>query len=66
VRSGKTVRNDHAALGLAATLRRLNTSVRDVAQSLHEYPCHVLIEARLLAGDRLTDEGDGREDFPGP
>jgi hypothetical protein len=35
------------------------------AQSLHEHQCHALIEARLLARDRLADEGDGREDFAG-
>jgi hypothetical protein len=32
---------------------------------LHEHSRHALIEARLLAADRLTNEGDGREDFPG-
>ena len=35
------------------------------AQPLHENSYHALIEARLLAGNRLTNEGDGREDFPG-
>ena len=34
-------------------------------ESLYEHSCHALIEARLLAADRLTNEGDGREDFPG-
>src|SRR5664279_3267299 len=34
-------------------------------QSLHEHVGHALIEALLLAADRLTDEGDGGEDFPG-
>jgi hypothetical protein len=27
--------------------------------------CHALVEARLPAGDRLTYESDGHEDFPG-
>ena len=54
----------HAALCLAATLHWLNTSFSNTAQSLHEHSCHALIEARLLAADRLADEGDGREDFP--
>jgi hypothetical protein len=50
---------------LAATLHWRNTSVGKTAQSLHEHSCHALIEAGLLAGDRLTNEGDGHEDFPG-
>jgi len=33
-------------------------------QSLHEHLCHALIEARLLAADRLANEGDGHKDFP--
>jgi hypothetical protein len=65
MRSDKTARNYHAALCLAATLHWLNTSFSNTAQSLHEHSCHALIEARLLAADRLTNEGDGHEDFPG-
>lgn len=65
MRSDKTARNYHAALCLAATLHWLNTSFSDTAQSLHEHSCHALIEARLLAADRLTNEGDDHEDFPG-
>src|ERR1017187_1308924 len=34
-------------------------------QSVQEHFGHALVEAWLLAADRLTDEGDGREDFPG-
>jgi hypothetical protein len=37
----------------------------DRPQSLHEHSCHALIEARLLAADRLANEGDGHEDFSG-
>lgn len=32
-------------------------------QSVQEHFGHALVEAWLLAADRLTDEGDGREDF---
>jgi hypothetical protein len=37
----------------------------DSPKSLHEHSRHALIEARLLAGDRLAKEGDGHKDFPG-
>ena len=57
VRSGKTARSCHAALSLAATLHWLNTGLSNAAQSLHEHSCHALIEARLLSGDGLADEG---------
>jgi hypothetical protein len=40
------------------------TSV-DSSQSVDEYSSHALIEIRLLAADRLTNEGDRVEDFPG-
>ena len=32
-------------------------------QPVQEHFCHALVEAWLLAADRLTDEGDGRGDF---
>src|SRR5215469_15955979 len=65
MRSDKSARSCHAALCLAARLHWLSSSFGNMAQSLHEHSCHALIEARLLAGDRLANEGDGREDFPG-
>jgi transposase len=65
VRSDRTARNYHAALCLASILHWLNTSFSNTAQSFREYSCHALIEARLLAGDWLANEGDGHKDFPG-
>jgi hypothetical protein len=41
------------------------TTNSSIPPSLHEHSCHALIEARLRAADRLTDEGDRREDFSG-
>ena len=52
-------------MSLAVTLHWLDTSFSNTAQSVHEHSCHALIEARLLAADRLADEGDSHEDFPG-
>ena len=40
-------------------------SARTTAQSIDEHFGHTLIEAWLLTPDRLTEKGDGREDFPG-
>ena len=44
---------------------RSGKTARNTAQSLREHSCHAPIEARLLAADRLTNEGDGHEDFSG-
>lgn len=64
-RSDKTARTYHAALCLAATVHWLNTCFSNTAQSFHEHACHAPIEPRLVAADRLTNEGYGHEDFPG-
>jgi len=37
----------------------------DTPYSLHEHPHHPLIEIRRLAGNRLAEERDGREDVAG-
>src|SRR5664279_4317992 len=59
-----------SSTGLRGTIRRppcqpsaCSNCVRP--QSIDEHFGHALVEAWLLAADRLTDEGDGREDFPG-
>jgi hypothetical protein len=45
----------------ALSAQRWSNCVRP--QSVQEHFGHALVEAWSLAADRLTDEGDGREDF---